>query len=431
MRKSLFAIALAVVVMGVGFLGSSKEGDAAFHLMRVYGAMGGAFGDANIQYVELRMTTGGQNFVAGQDICFYDATGAPYAIFNFPSNAPSGTNTSILIGSSEFDSAWAAGTVDGTSPLLFTFSGSTVTQIAPQADVFHPIRLPAGKIAFGTETSMTPASMCQAGFTAIYDSVAYGTGYTGTVNFGMKFNMDMPSAGTQAVRLTGPLCSVGFSCGMAPDNSTDYSLLNVNVMANYPRNNMNQAGPLAQVPDVTTHIPWPNSTAAQLWGEADTLGTTGAGWFRYSSTNPGTCDDTFGTKATQTPGVDLPFSANGPNIEPGGYTVNVLGLSPGATYYYCFIVQTSLGTGLGNLVTFQGGYPPPTCNSATTTVGVAATLTGSGGILPYDWYAFNFSSTGANGGTTFDVTYPDPGIHNVYLSDNRGDGSSACEVTVN
>jgi hypothetical protein len=227
-------------MVAVGFLGSPKESDAAFHLMRIYGVGGGAFGDPNIQYVQLRMVTGGQNFVANHDICFFDATGAPYARFRFPSNVANGTGTpSILIATAEFDAAWAAGSPD------FIFSGANTTQIAALADVSHPVRGPAGKVAFGTDTATMPAAMCQANFTPnLLDSVAYGTGYTGTVDLGTKFNTDLPTAGTSAIRLTGTLCHPQF--GSCPrNNSTDYSLLDISVMANYPQNNAGQNGPLS------------------------------------------------------------------------------------------------------------------------------------------------------------------------------------------
>lgn len=235
MRKGILVTALAVVMLVIGF-GSAKDTDAAFHLMRVYGGMGGAFGDTNIQYVELRQTFSGQNFVGGHDICFYDATGAPYAKFRFAANVSNGTmGASIMVGSSEFDAAWAAGSPD------VTFNGSNMTQIAPMADIFHPIRLPAGKISFGTELASMPAAMCQAQFFMV-DSVAYGTGYTGTVDWGTKFNTDMPSSGSQAVRLTGPFCN---PCSPPPDNSTNYSILDVNMAGSEPRNNMGQAGPIS------------------------------------------------------------------------------------------------------------------------------------------------------------------------------------------
>jgi hypothetical protein len=241
MRKSLSVLALAAVMVAVGLLGSPRESDAAFHLMRVYGVMGGAFGDPNIQYVQLRMTNPGQNFVQGHDICFYDATGAPYARFRFPSNVANGTGTpSILIGTAEFDAAWAAGSPD------FTFSGANTTQIAPLADVSHPVRAPAGKVAFGSDTATMPAAMCQSGFTpSLLDSVAYGTGYTGTVDLGTKFNTDLPVSGTSAVRLTGTLCHPQAGGPCPRNNSTDYSLLDVTLSGNHPQNNANQSGPLS------------------------------------------------------------------------------------------------------------------------------------------------------------------------------------------
>ncbi len=235
MRKSLGGVVLAAVLVGIGFLGSPKESGAAQHFMRVYGVMGGAFGDANIQYVELRQATGGQNFVSGHHICFFDAAGAPYARFQFPANVGNGASgASILVGTSEFDSSWAAGSPD------FTLSGANTVQIAALADVLHPVRQPAGKVSFGFDSATMPAAMCQSGFVSIWDSVAYGTGYSGSVNFGTAFNTDLPTAGTSAVRLTSALCN---PC--ARDNSTNYGLLDVNITANNPRNNSGQSGPLA------------------------------------------------------------------------------------------------------------------------------------------------------------------------------------------
>jgi hypothetical protein len=262
MRKVLTVLVLAAVMVGVGFLGSPKDSDATFHLMRVYGVMGGGFNNFDVQYVELRMTTGGQQFVKDHDICFYDAAGAPYAIFNFPMNAANGTGTdSILIGSSQFDSAWAVGSPD------FFFNGSTVTQIATGADVFHPVRWPAGKVSFGTETATMPAAMCQAGFSLV-DSIAYGTGYTATPNFPPKFNTDLSISGTQAAVLTGPLCSF---CTF--NNSSDYSLLDVSTSGQQPRNNSAQSGPLSisqsvggvgYIPDATMSSSGSGDGAAML-----------------------------------------------------------------------------------------------------------------------------------------------------------------------
>ena len=195
--------------------------------------MGGAAGDADVQYVELRMAAGGQPLVSGNHLCFYDGTGSPYARFLFTADVTSAAlGDSILIGTSEFDAVWTAGSAD------FVFSGSNTVAIASGADVDHPLRSPGGKVSFGTDGATTPAQMCQGQFANI-DSVAYGTGYSGVVDFGTKLNADLPTAGTDAVRLQGPVC---FPPGCTRDNSTDYAITDVNVTGDHPRNNAGAAG---------------------------------------------------------------------------------------------------------------------------------------------------------------------------------------------
>jgi hypothetical protein len=123
MRKAWTLFLLLVLVAGTGVLVSARDASAAFHIMRVYNVMGGANGSTSIQFVELRMADPGQNFVSTHDICFFDASGAPYARFTFSSNVASGADeASVLVGTSEFDSAWAAGSPD------FTFSARLETR---------------------------------------------------------------------------------------------------------------------------------------------------------------------------------------------------------------------------------------------------------------------------------------------------------------
>ncbi|HET9477224.1 MAG TPA: hypothetical protein VFP63_07030 [Dehalococcoidia bacterium] len=253
MRKAWTLLVLSVLIGGTGLLVSAQDAAAAFHIMRVYGVMGGANGNANIQYVELRMADPGQNFVSTHDICFFDGSGAPYARFTFAGNVAGGADeASILAGTSEFDANWAAGSPD------VTFSGANTTAIAGGADVLHPLRSPSGKVSFGSDSATSPAQMCGAMFSVI-DSVAYGTGYTGTVDFGTKFNQDLPIAGIQNLKVQGPppvnpangtLCfpgSFASSCSVNRNNSADYALVNTNDAGNQPRNNAGQVGPVALI----------------------------------------------------------------------------------------------------------------------------------------------------------------------------------------
>jgi hypothetical protein len=55
---------------------------------------------------------------------------------------------------------------------------------------------------------------------------------------------------------------------------------------------------------VTTSAPTANTgTTATLNGSANPGGGAAIGWFRYSTTNPGTCDDLFGTRAPAAGGL--------------------------------------------------------------------------------------------------------------------------------
>ncbi|MEK7680072.1 MAG: hypothetical protein AAB356_07755, partial [Deltaproteobacteria bacterium] len=127
MRKAWTLLVLSVLIAGTGLLFNSQNADASFHIMRVYNVMAGANGDANIQYVELRMPDGGQNlFFSGSlgtaVICFFDNMGNPYARFKFPSDVANGVDeASTMIGTTQFDSAWPAGNPD------FTFSVANTT----------------------------------------------------------------------------------------------------------------------------------------------------------------------------------------------------------------------------------------------------------------------------------------------------------------
>ena len=247
MRKGILTAVLGGLVAMVAMLSGVGTSNATFHLMRIYEVMGGAAGATNIQYVEMRMAEPGQNLVGGHTICFFDANGAPWARFKFAANVASSIDeSSILVGSSEFDTAWAAGSPDA------TFSGANTVAINPSADVNHPIPVPAGKVEFGTDSAAVPAQMCAAGINLIVDSVAYGTGYTGGVDYGAKFPSNLPTTGAQEIHyLAGFIChpfSFSSMCGSAPDNSVDYGLATANTAGNQPRNNAGNAGPIT-MPD--------------------------------------------------------------------------------------------------------------------------------------------------------------------------------------
>jgi len=201
---------------------AQQEAHAAFHLMRIHAVMGGFNAVNTIQYVELRMCSGGQNFVTGHTIRFYDDTNPTpvlKATFTFPgdvSNPGFATGESILIATAEYNANHmgpGAGGSGGNAD--FIFSDGTVpnwpqnTVGANGGDPLHPVQFTGGKVVF-EETSF---SLGCAGNSAPLDSVAYG----GAV----------PNYGTAAVALPSPSDNTALresNLSGPTNNSTDYSL---------------------------------------------------------------------------------------------------------------------------------------------------------------------------------------------------------------
>jgi nucleotide-binding universal stress UspA family protein len=77
------------------------------------------------------------------------------------------------------------------------------------------------------------------------------------------------------------------------------------------------------------------------------------GWFRYSTISPGTCNDTFGTRAPTAAGTAIP--AGNSSV---AYTETITGLVPGATYYYCAIAQNSVDKAWVAVASFVTPLPP-------------------------------------------------------------------------
>jgi hypothetical protein len=135
------------------------------------------------------------------------------------------------------------------------------------------------------------------------------------------------------------------------------------------------------------------TTSALLMGTANPGGSATTGWYRYSTTDPGTCSDTFGTRLPVAGGPLL-----GAGTSPVSYPLPVAGLSPATTYYYCAIAQNALGTNFGAVVPFTTQGPPSvTTGTATVITTNSATLNGSAnpnGISATGWFRYAPSSPG-------------------------------------
>ncbi|MGE3632241.1 MAG: beta strand repeat-containing protein, partial [Sandaracinaceae bacterium] len=136
------------------------------------------------------------------------------------------------------------------------------------------------------------------------------------------------------------------------------------------------------------------STTATLNGSANPNGASATGWYRYSTTNPGSCNDTFGMRAPATSGTLL-----GAGMADVPFPRAITGLTPGATYYYCAIASNSAGTGYGSVLSFTALAAAPTVstNAASGLTTTSATLNGSAnpnGASTTGWFRMDTVSPG-------------------------------------
>ena len=144
-------------------------------------------------------------------------------------------------------------------------------------------------------------------------------------------------------------------------NKDQYSDGPTNLFGSATRNTLSMSiyatyTPVAPVPTVTTNPATPVTTdSATLNGAANPNGSAATGWFRYSSTNPGSCNDSFGTRVPPASGGSALDTGN----TPVNYQQNITGLSTTTTYYFCAIASNSAGNGFGAVLSFITGAPPP------------------------------------------------------------------------
>ena len=121
---------------------------------------------------------------------------------------------------------------------------------------------------------------------------------------------------------------------------------------------------------------------------------TATAYFRYSTTNPGACNDTFGTRFPATGGTNITSTNQ-------GFSQLLTGLVPGTTYYYRITAFNGAG---------QSAYS--NVASAKTTVAVAN--------APASPTNLQFSSTSTSVTLTWtDTSTNESGFH-IYASESGG-----------
>lgn len=124
-------------------------------------------------------------------------------------------------------------------------------------------------------------------------------------------------------------------------------------------------------PTVTTNAATNiTETSVTLNGSGNPNGASAIGWFRYGVTDPGICNDTFGSRSPLVGSLNL-----GSGSSPVDYWSNTGGLSASTTYYYCAIASSTSGTGFGNIVSFTtDAQPSPPATPSNLTAVASSSL---------------------------------------------------------
>ncbi|MBL9005653.1 MAG: fibronectin type III domain-containing protein [Myxococcales bacterium] len=219
----------------------------------------------------------------------------------------------------------------------------------------------------------------------------YGTASPGTCND--TFGTRAPTTGGSS--LGSGTSTVSFSqaiSGLSPATTYYYCAIAANSVGTSWGTVQTFITPTAPTA-LTTPASNITNTTATLNGSGNPNRGATQGWFRYATSDPGTCDDKFGSRAPTSGGVSL-----GSDIYDQPYSVNIAGLSPATTYYYCAIVSSTEGTAFGAVLTFTTSAPATaTTLSASSVASTTATLNGSGnpnGAAATGWFRYSTTSPG-------------------------------------
>jgi hypothetical protein len=129
------------------------------------------------------------------------------------------------------------------------------------------------------------------------------------------------------------------------------------------------------------------ATTATLEGQAIPNGVATTGWFRYDDADPGSCDDSFGTRVPGSSGTDI---GDGGIAAP--FDEEITGLTGATIYYYCAIAENAQGKTFGEVLTFQYQLPVVVTVAADDITATSVTLNATGnpaGLATEGWFRYS------------------------------------------
>jgi uncharacterized protein (TIGR03382 family) len=140
------------------------------------------------------------------------------------------------------------------------------------------------------------------------------------------------------------------------------------------------------------------STAATLNGSAVPNGADAVGYFRWATTDPGSCTDAFGARVPATGGTAL-----GAGSDAVPFTQALSWLAPGTTVWFCALAQNAVGIGYGTLLSVKVTSPVPVVETLAatdldTTSAVLHATVNPNGTAATGW--FRYATTEPTGGCT-------------------------------
>jgi MYXO-CTERM domain-containing protein len=136
------------------------------------------------------------------------------------------------------------------------------------------------------------------------------------------------------------------------------------------------------------------SNGATVNGTANANGTDTNGWFRYDTTNPGSCNDNFGTRVPLDNGLPL---GSGTGVAP--YSVALTGLKSNTTYYFCAVAANKGGASFGQVLTLKTDFAPPTVTTLPASVEPTGVVTlkataNPNGLDATGWFQYDKTNPG-------------------------------------